>query len=143
MRVLIDADAFPNIKEIINICKKYQTKIIIYIDTNHEIEDDYATIKFISPGANSVDLAIENETRKNDLVLTQDYGVATITLSKGAKCLNQYGKFYTNENIDFLLEFKNINRILRKSNNIKGPKKRTTADKENLLYKIEEILKER
>lgn len=142
MRVLIDADAFPNVREIIALCKKYQKKIIIYMDTNHEFSDDYAVVKLISPGANSVDLAIENEVKKQDLVLTQDYGVATITLGKGGLCLNQYGRLYTNENIDYLLELRNQSRILRKKRNVKGPRKRTKQDEKRLLMKIEEIIKE-
>ena len=35
MRVLIDGDAFPDIEDIINICKKYHKRVIIYTDTSH------------------------------------------------------------------------------------------------------------
>lgn len=64
MRILIDADAFPNIKEITALGRKYGVEVIIYIDTNHVIDSDYAYVKYISPGANSVDIAIENEVKK-------------------------------------------------------------------------------
>lgn len=141
MRVLIDADAFPNICDIVNLCKKYRVDVIIYIDTNHAIDSSYATIKYISPGANSVDIAIENEVKKNDLVLTQDYGVATIALCKDVMCINQYGNFYTNDNIDYLLEIKNISRVERKKHHVKGPKKRTEKNKQDLLKRIEEVLR--
>lgn len=141
MRVLIDADAFPDIKEIIDLCKKYQKEVILYMDTSHEIESDDAKIKKVLDSSNAADLEIENDAESNDLVLTQDYGVATITISKGSICLNQYGKLYTNDNIDWLLEQKNTSRILRKHHHLKGPKKRTRKDKEKLLKSIEEILR--
>lgn len=140
MRVLIDGDAFPNIKDIIHLCEKYNKEIIIYIDTSHIIESHYAKIVTISPGANAVDLLIENELKGGDLVLTQDYGVAIISLSKGAYTLNQLGYFYTNDNIDYLMEFKNISRKMRKHAYIKGPKKRTSDDRKRLLENIEKLI---
>lgn len=142
MRILVDADAFPNIGEIINLAKKYQKEIILYTDTTHQLNYDYAVTKIVDKASNSVDLMIENETEKNDLVLTQDYGVATITISKGALCISPNGKMYNEANMDFLLEIKNHNRLIRKHHHAKGPRKRTKEDKINLLNKIEEILKE-
>ena len=88
---------------------------------------------------NSVDLFIQNEVKRNDLVLTQDYGVALISLFKGAKTINQYGYFYKDENIDYLMEIKNIN---RKNKKLKGPKKRSIEDKERLLNVVEKVIKE-
>lgn len=140
MRILIDGDAFPNVKEIIELGKKYQKEVIIYIDTSHYIESDYAKIVVASVGANAADLLLENEIKENDLVLTQDYGVAIIALSKKAYCLNQLGNFYTNENIDYLMEMKNINRKVRKHINVKGPKKRTKKDEEKLLQNIQLLI---
>ena len=75
------------------------------------------------------------------MVLTQDYGVAVIALAKSALVLNQLGYFYTNENISYLLEVKNINYKLRKHHNTKGPKKRTDNDKKRLLFEIEKQLR--
>lgn len=141
MRVLIDADAFPDIREIIKLCKKYQKEVILYMDTSHEIESDDAKVKRVLTSSNAADLEIENDAESGDLVLTQDYGVATITISKGSICLNQYGKFYTSDHIDLLLEWKNTSRVLRKHHHIKGPKKRTKKDRETLLKNIEEVLR--
>ena len=141
MRVLIDADAFPDIPEIIELCKKYQKEVILYMDMSHEIESDYAKIKKVVGSANAADLEIENAAKRGDLVLTQDYGVATITISKGSICLNQYGEFYTNGNIDLLLEQKYRNRVLRKYHHLKGPKKRTQNNKEKLLKNVEKVLR--
>ncbi len=136
MRVLIDGDAFPNIDDIISVCKQYKKRVIIYIDTSHIIESDYASVITTSTGSNAVDLILENDILVGDLVLTQDYGVAVIALSKNAYAMNQYGNFYKNNNIDYLMEIKNINIKARKHIKIKGPKKRTAKDKERLINNI-------
>ena len=136
MRVLIDGDAFPDIEAIINICKKYHKRVIIYTDTSHVIESDYATVVVVNKVFNAVDLVIENEVKENDLVLTHDYGVAMIAIYKGAYVLNQYGKFYNYNNINYLVELKNINRKLRKHTNVKGVKKRSDKDRKRLINSI-------
>ena len=94
MRILIDGDGFPNISEIVNLAEKYNVLVIIYVDTSHLIESSYAKVITVDKSDNSVDLFIQNEVKRNDLVLTQDYGVALISLFKGAKTINQYGYFY-------------------------------------------------
>ena len=136
MRVLIDGDAFPDIEEIINVCKKYQKRVIIYTDTSHVIENDYATVVIVNKGSNAVDLVIENEVKAKDLVLTHDYGVAMIAIYKEAYVLNPYGKFYNYNNINYLMEFKNINRKLRKHTNVKGVKKLSYKDRKRLINSI-------
>lgn len=140
MRVLIDGDAFPDIDKIITICKKYKKKVIIYTDTSHVIKSSYAKVITVSEGNNAVDLVLENSILSGDLVLTHDYGVAIIALSKKAYALNQYGHFYTNNNIDYLMEVKNINIKLRKNNHIKGPKKRRLNDCNRLIESIKNLI---
>lgn len=141
MKILIDGDAFPCIKKIISLAKSYQKEVLVYIDTNHVLEDDYAKIIMVAQGNNAVDVKLENSIKTGDIVLTQDYGVAIIGLSKDAICLNQYGEKYTNYNIDYLLEIKNNNFKKRKHQNMKGPRKRTKKDDEKLLNEIEKLIK--
>ena len=143
MKILIDGDAFPCIKKIISIAKSYQKEVVVYIDTSHILEDDYAKIVTVVKGDNAVDLELENAIQKDDIILTQDYGVAIIGLSKEAICINQYGNRYTNYNIDYLLEIKGNNLRKRKHTNIKGPRKRTKKDDEKLLNEIEMLIKGR
>ena len=65
------------------------------------------------------------------LVVTQDYGVAALALGKGAYCIHQSGKIFTNDNIDGLLMDRHLAKKLRMSkskHHLKGPKKRTKDD---------------
>lgn len=141
MRILVDGDAFPDLGLIVTLANKYNTRVVIYVDSEHEINLN-ATIVRVAKGANSVDTKLENDVLEGDIVLTQDYGVAVICLSKNAIVINQLGYLYSNDTIDFMMEIRNQNRKLRKYVHIKGPKKRTMVDTKRLLEKIEEMIRE-
>ena len=128
MRVLIDGDASP-IKEIAtNICKEFDICCIIYLDYAHEYSSDYAKVIFCDKHKDSVDLRISNDCQKDDIIVTQDYGLATLALSKGAKVIHNNGYIIDNTNIDSLLESRYIGNKLRGKTRIKGPRKRTLDD---------------
>lgn len=128
MRVLIDGDASP-IKEIaINICKDFNIFCIIYMDYAHEYESNYAQIVYCDKHKDSVDIRISNECLKDDIVVTQDYGLATLILSKGGKVIHNNGFIIDNNNIDTLLESRYIGNKLRGKERIKGPRKRSSED---------------
>ena len=128
MRVLIDGDASP-IKEIaINICKEFKICCIIYLDYAHEYTSDYTEVIFCDKHKDSVDLRISNDCIKNDIVVTQDYGLATLILSKGGVVVHNNGYIIDDKNIDSLLESRYIGNKLRSKTRIKGPKKRTIDD---------------
>ncbi len=54
-------------------------------------------MKVIGAGADAVDFALVNLCRRNDIVVTQDYGVAAMALEKGAYAIYQSGKWYTDK----------------------------------------------
>lgn len=145
MRVLVDADACPVIKQIENTAKRYGVEVVLFCDTNHVLYSDYSTIRTIGAGADAVDFALTAECRKGDIVVTQDYGVAAMILSKGAYGLHQSGMRYTNENIDRLLAERHMAkkaRMSRAKHHMKGPKKRTQEDDARFLSALEALLTE-
>ena len=97
MTVLIDADACPVTKLATEIAKKHGIPVKILCDTNHIMTSDYAEVETVSAGADAVDFRIANLCKKGDVVVTQDYGVAAMTLSKGAFAIHQSGMIYDNE----------------------------------------------
>ena len=140
MRVLIDGDASP-VKEIcIDVCKKYDICCIIYMDYAHEYSSDYAKIIFCDKGKDSVDLKISNDCIKNDIVITQDYGLATLALAKGCTVVHNNGYIINNFNIDTLLEQRYIGSKLRGKTKIKGPRKRNDLDDLNFMRTLDSLL---
>ncbi|MDO4534902.1 MAG: YaiI/YqxD family protein [Clostridium perfringens] len=129
MRILIDGDACPRVKEIEEIAKKYSVDLILYCDIYHNINLDYGKVKVVDSGFQSVDMYIINECKKEDIIVTQDYGVASIVLNKGCFCVNPKGFMYNNENIDKLLFERHLKSKVRQSGGrLKGPKKRSEKD---------------
>lgn len=142
MKVIIDGDACPGISIIENIAKKYSVKVIIYCDINHYIRSDYSTVKVVDCGFQSVDMYVVNETKEGDVVVTQDYGVAAMCISKKAHVVSPKGHFYTEGNIDRLLEERHLSQKIRRGGGRSfNPKKRTKEDDKRLQESIENLLK--
>lgn len=91
MKILIDADGCPVVKETINIAKENKIEVMVFCDTSHIISSDYAKTVTVSKGADSVDFSLVNQVSPGDIVVTQDYGLSAMVLSKGGKPITQNG----------------------------------------------------
>jgi hypothetical protein len=131
MQILVDADACPVKEIIVRIAKRQNIPVTMVTDTSHELHDGHSTIVTVDKGRDSVDFALINMVQRDDVVVTQDYGVAAMALGKGAKALNQNGLVYTDENIGKLLSERHIGQKIRRGGGrTKGPRKRTSEDDE-------------
>ena len=131
MQIYVDADACPVVRIVENIAEKYQIQVTLLCDTNHMLSSEYSEVKIIGSGADAVDFALITLCHKGDIVVTQDYGVAAMALGKGAYCIHQSGKWYTNDNIDQMLMERHFGKKARRAsskNHLKGPRKRTKED---------------
>lgn len=145
MRILIDADGCPVVNETIKVAHKFNLESIIFCDTSHNFDEKNIKVIVVSKGIDAVDFAILNNIEKGDIVITQDYGLASLVLSRNSYAINQSGMVYTNENIDELLYSRYISKKMRNSGaRIKGPKKRDKSQdiifKENLENLILNII---
>jgi len=131
MRILVDADACPVKQIIVRLAKERDIPVIMLIDTSHELDDGYSTVITVDKQADSVDFALMGLLIGDDIVVTQDYGLAAMVLGKGAKIVNQNGFVFTNDNIDKLLMDRHVGQKVRRSGSrTKGPAKRTKEDDE-------------
>lgn len=141
MRILIDADACPVTRTAIDIAKKYNIPVMVFFDASHVFFDDYAIINICDKGKDSVDMVILKSLEKNDIVITQDYGLASLVLAKSGYALNQNGLIYTDLNIDSLLDSRYFNAKLRNATGrCKGPKKRKDLDNLNFMKSFEMLI---
>ena len=126
MKVLIDADGCPVVDLAVRICKKAEICCLILCDTAHEIHRSGAETFVFDKGADSVDYALANRVEPCDIVITQDYGLASMCLAKKARVLHQDGWEYTQDNIDALLLVRHDSRKFRSAGGrTRGPKKRS------------------
>lgn len=141
MKILIDADGCPVVDLTVRMAKQKQVDCLIFCDTAHVFEKDGAVTITVSKGADSVDFALVNRVSPGDLVVTQDYGLAAMCLSKQALVLNQDGLEYTAENIDALLLARHTaQRIRSAGGRLKGPKKRTDAQNQRFEAGLRTVL---
>lgn len=115
MKIFIDADGCPVVRNTVKIAEQFNISCVIICDTAHRIEHDGVETIVVEQGADSTDFRLVNLIGKGDIVITQDYGLAAMCLSKQAVVLNQDGKQYTEENISGLLEFRAIGKKIRRS----------------------------
>lgn len=144
MMIYVDADACPVISIVERIAREYNVPVMLLCDTNHILQSDYSEIRIIGAGADAVDFALVNMCTKNDIVVTQDYGVAAMALGRGAYAIHQSGKWYTDENIDQMLMERHLNKKARRAsgkNHIKGPRKRTQEDNTSFGKSFEKLIR--
>ncbi|MBQ8699201.1 MAG: YaiI/YqxD family protein [Schwartzia sp.] len=125
MKILVDADACPVVRQIEAVARKHHVPVILLCDTNHILQSKYSEVRTIGAGADAVDFALVNLCHAGDIVVTQDYGLAAMALGKKAYAVHSSGLRYTDENISRLLEERHMVKELRRSSrnaNLRGIK---------------------
>ena len=143
MKIFVDADACPVVRIVEKIAEKYEVPITLLCDTNHVLSSTYSEVMIVGAGADAVDFKLISLCHPEDIVVTQDYGVAAMALGKKAYAIHQSGKWYTNENIDQMLMERHLAKKARRGsskNHLKGPRKRTTEDDERFAESFERLL---
>jgi len=141
MKILVDADACP--KRVLQICKsvgrKYGVEVWTVASFDHQIDSDHHVV--VSNDPQEVDIKVINMTEEDDIVVTQDWGLAAVVLGKGARSLSPRGKEFHPQRIQFSLEEREIKHKLRRGGGrTKGPKKRTFQDDQRFEASLERML---
>lgn len=141
MKIYIDADGCPVVRNTLKIAEKFNIPCVIICDTAHQIEHDGVETIVVDKGADSVDFRLVNLIQQGDIAITQDYDLAAMCLSKRAIVINQDGKEYTSDNISGLLEFRAASKKIRQNGGrLKGMPKRTVAQDMAFEQALRELL---
>lgn len=141
MKIIVDADACPRtvLQITIKLGKKYQVPVLTVASFNHNIDSDRHLI--VGSDSQEADIKIMNLAKKNDIVITQDWGLAAMILGKEARCLSPYGKEYLPDNMDLLLEERALKAKYRRAGiRTKGPKKRLAKDDKRFETTLDKML---
>ena len=131
MKIFVDADGCPVVDIAIETAKEYNLEILIVKNFAHRIKDSYAQVISVDISNDSADFYIVNHIESGDIVVSQDYGLAAMVLSKGAYPINQNGLIYTQDNIDGMLNTRHIHKELRKSGKHHSKFKKRTKENDN------------
>jgi uncharacterized protein YaiI (UPF0178 family) len=130
MRTLVDADACPVRGIVERVAAEYGVKVLMVLDRSHQAEFLYAETRYTDTGRDAADIVIINETRRGDIVVTQDYGLAALVLGKGARALDNNGRVFSEKNMGRLLAQRHLNARGHHRWYVRGIRKRTKEDDE-------------
>ena len=146
MKILIDADASPVKNEVIALAEQYDLEVVLVSSIAHystETHPDFVKVIYVEKGADQADFKIVQLAKKDDIIITQDYGLASLLLPKGCHVLHHKGSQYTAENIDQLLHNRHFSAMQRKSGQrTKGPKPFTKENRRQFKDYFERFLEE-
>lgn len=143
MKVLIDGDGCPVVDIAVSLCRQRNIACLLLCDTAHQMHREGAQTLIFDKGADSVDFALVNRVSPGDVVVTQDYGLASMCLAKSARVLHQDGWEYTEYNIQALLFQRSESRKYRAAGGrTKGPAKRKPAQDAAFSAALEQLLQQ-
>ncbi|CEA01323.1 hypothetical protein BN1048_01332 [Jeotgalicoccus saudimassiliensis] len=147
MKVIIDADACP-VKDIVT--KETRDKnieVILVSSLSHfsskELESHVRTV-YVDAGPDAADYKIVELAEAGDVIVTQDYGLASLLLPKGCTVLHHTGFEYNRTNMDHLLETRHMSSVIRRGGGrTKGPKALSQNDKNSFLTLFKQSIREK
>lgn len=142
LRIIVDADACPVKQEIIACARMHHASVLMVASYDHRLQlSEGVEVVQVDRSDQSADLYIANRIGPHDILVTQDYGLATIGLAKKAIVLSPRGQQYHDDTIDFLLDRRHTQAKLRRGGkHSKGPKPFTNEDREIFLHKLTKLL---
>lgn len=144
MRIVIDGDGCPVKAEVIQLANEFHLPTVIITSVNHfsnKNYPDFVQFVYVDKGADSADYAIMNQLDQSDVVITQDYGLALLSLGRAYAVFHHSGKRYFPETIQFLLEQRHFSVKMRKAKQkTRGSKPFTSADRAKFQTIFREFL---
>ena len=144
MKIFVDADACPVKEDIVAIAREKDIGVVFvvsmasYFDRGWKVE----TI-MVDSLPQAVDIAFVNRMAAGDVVVTQDYGLASLVLGKMGKAISPRGHVFNDANIDRLLQTRHIHHEARKAGiRLKGPRKHSEEDQTRFYNNFHRLLDE-
>lgn len=122
-RILVDADACPNIIKEILYRAVARVKIPMILVANQPVTIPRSRlIKSVQVGAgfNVADQYIIDMAEPGDLIITADIPLADGVVQKGAHALNPRGELYDANNIKEKLSIRNLMEVIRSTGQVTG-----------------------
>lgn len=114
MKIIVDADACP-VKAIIEqLAQDFHVPLVLVASIEHRITSGYGQVVVVDHEPEAADLYIVNHTGRDDIVVTQDLGLAALVLARGAIAITPTGYTPDANKMDTLLNERYINKKARR-----------------------------
>ncbi|WP_062551727.1 DUF188 domain-containing protein [Peptoniphilus phoceensis] len=140
MKILLDADGSPIRKICENLSKKYAARLIMVKNYSQEFTPSYGEVVDVDISKEAADIYIANHAKKDDLVITNDRGLSSLGLSKGARVLDFQGEFLDDDNIMQFLSVRHFNKKMRDREIYFNISKREKSADENFYRVLDKYL---
>lgn len=145
-KILVDADAIPNVLKEILCRAAVREKIITTFVANQRVQlpaSPFIKALQVLSGFDVADQKIVEMTEHNDLIITADIPLAKDVLDKGGFALNTRGDFYDLGTIDAKLTMRDFNDTLRGSGiQTKGPSPLNQRDRQLFTNSLDRWLRD-
>ena len=161
--LFIDADACPVTREALTCARKAHVHVVIAGNTTQNLSrhirpDDPRTPEDargkrhgsggfwvetldVSVGSDSADFAIVERLSPCDIVVTQDIGLASMVLGRGAAAIGVRGRVYDKATIDMQLFIRHEEKKVRRAGGrTKGPAAFTADDRKRFSCNLTQLL---
>lgn len=161
--LFIDADACPVTREALVCARRARVPVVIVGNTTQNLErhirrDDprdadhargrdaehggfWVNVLDVSVGADSADFAIVERLQPDDVVVTQDIGLASMVLGRGAAAIGVRGRVYSRATIDMDLFIRHEEKKVRRAGGrTHGPAAFTSDDRERFTRNLTDLL---
>ena len=156
--LFIDADACPVTREALDCARRAHLPVIIAGNTTQNLarhirRDDprapedarhgfWVDVLDVSVGADSADFAIVERLKPGDVVVTQDIGLASMALGRGAAAISVRGHVFRRETIDMELFVRHEEKKVRRAGGrTRGPAAFTGEDRRRFTANLLRVLR--
>ena len=114
--LFVDADACPVTREALACARRAGIPCVLCADKGHNLakhvrkgdpteptDGFWVDFLYVEQGRDAADFAIVCELEEGDVVVTQDMGLASMALGRGAKAIGVRGQLYDRRTIDTLM----------------------------------------
>lgn len=160
-RLYIDADACPVTREALSVARELRVPCVIAGNSTQNLERSvratdpreprdprhpdrgfWVRVLQVGVGADSADFAIVSNLTPNDVVVTQDIGLADMVLGRGARAIGVRGRVYNPLTIDSLMLIRHEEKKVRRAGGrTRGPAAFTSEDRARFRTNLHRLLK--
>ena len=142
--IIIDGDACPVVSSVIELTQETGIFVTIIRSFSHfstQIDPEHVRTVYVDDGPESVDYKIVQLASSKDIVITQDYGLASLLLNKVKFVMHHKGFLFNDDNIQQLLDQRYINAQIRKQGGRhKGPPPFTKQDRQHFEHQFKLLI---
>jgi hypothetical protein len=144
VRIWVDADACPRvIKDILyRAAERRKISLILVANSRFEVpKSEFIEFMRVGAGFDKADLAIVEQARDGDLVITTDIPLAAGVIEKGGRGLSPRGELFTQDNIRSRLTMRDFLDEMRGSGVMTGgPAALSARDRQEFANQLDRLL---